>query len=137
MPLWKTICDTSKDKSMKQYNLISTQNIVPTGIAELDERIVGMYIGETTIIFGNDKEGVRRFFDKMEIGCKITSDPNLESRMKRKICVCDCEHRDELPHPEMEIAENVLQIVEREGRHYVRVWKNRMNGVHDFECEIK
>lgn len=122
---------------MKQYNLISTKNIVHTGIAGLDKEIVGLYIGERTILFGKDKEGVKRFIEKLNLDCVVRADNNVTCRTNRAIYVYDCEHKAELPHPHTDIVENVLQIVERDGRHYVRVCKNRMNGVHDFECEIK
>lgn len=119
---------------MKQYNLISTKDIVHTGIAGLDKEIVGLYIGERTILFGKDKEGISAFMERLKNDCMVSS--RLPCRTIRTVYVCDCEQRHELPHPLVDIAENVLQIFERDGKHIVYVWKNRMNGKEGFECEI-
>lgn len=121
-------------ESMKQYNLISTKNIVHTGIAELDKEIVGLYIGERTIIFGKDEEGISAFMERLKKDCMVCTD--LTSRTIRTVYVCDCEQRHELSLPLADIAENVLQIFERDGKHIAYVWKNRMNGKEGFECEI-
>ncbi len=119
---------------MKQYNLLSTKNIVHTGIAGLDKEIVGLYVGEKTILFGKDEKGVRKFMGKLENGCMVST--KLASQTNRAIYVYDCGEREELPHPQIDIVENIFQIVERDERHFISVCKNRMNGVFDFECEI-
>ena len=121
---------------MKQYNLISTKNIVQTGIVELDKEIGGLYIGEKTILFGTDETGVNLFIEKLKNECRITSDSMLESRNRRSVYIYECKRRNELPGVEADTAENIFEIFENDGRHYVRVCKNRMNGVFDFECEI-
>jgi len=121
---------------MKQYNLISTKNIVHTGIVGLDKEIVGLYIGERTILFGKDREGVRRFMGKLSLGCVVRTDNNVTCRTSRTIYVYDCEQKKELPPSVVDAVENVFFLFEKNGRHYVRVCKNRMNGVFDFECEI-
>ena len=35
----------------EKYNIVSTQGIVKTGVAELDNEIGGLHIGENTILF--------------------------------------------------------------------------------------
>lgn len=127
----------------EKYNIVSTQGIVKTGIAELDNEIGGLHIGENTILFGGDREGTDLFLESVKKDACMSPDSSrgwdsvIECRTGRSIVVHECMTRTELPIKEDCLAENIFQITERDGRHYLRVLKNRMNGVHDFECEIR
>lgn len=128
---------------MRKINVVSTKPIVKTGIAELDKEIGGLFIGERSIIFGAAKEGVELFITLVKKDCNISPDPcsgfpsGVECRTGRTIFVAECTERKDLPSKICDIAENIFQIRERNGKHYVYVWKNRMKGIYDFECEIK
>lgn len=67
----------------EKYNIVSTQGIVKTGIAELDNEIGGLHIGENTILFGGDREGTDLFLESVKKGCLY------ESRLQSWMGFCD------------------------------------------------
>ncbi len=134
--------NTTYNQDRKDYGVYNIGQYARTGIAELDDKIVGLYYGEKVVIFGDDEEGVNLFLDIMkksnriiEIDCACMKVSELGNM--RKITVYKCDQKEQVNANVIDTAENVFKIYERDGRHFLSVLKNRMQGVFDFECEIK
>ena len=119
---------------MEKYNIVSTKNVVKTGISRLDKEIDGLFIGDSTIVFGADTIGIEMFLNRIREDSIISTD--IDCRHCCTLKVFECLEKADLPIIECDVATNIFQITARGGKHFVYVWKNRMKGICDFECEL-